>query len=76
MVIIKVANPLIRHLISLNHTLLLNCEILFQLFFSEFAQGIGKAPPEIDNASCRKLLRRSVATIIAHAGHDSKCFFL
>ena len=42
--------------------------------FSEFAQGIGKAPPEIDNSSCRKLLRRSVATLCAHSGYDGKRF--
>ena len=59
-----------------NHNLfrLITPTIFISNVFSEFAQGIGKAPPEIDNSSCRKLLRRSVATLCAHSGYDGKRF--
>ena len=39
---------------------------------SAFARGLGKPPPELDNSSCRRLLRRSVAAILAHAGYESE----
>ena len=59
-----------------NHKLfrLITPTIFISNVFSEFVQGLGKAPPEIDNSSCRKLLRRSVATLCAHSGYDGKRF--
>ena len=33
---------------------------------------MGQPPPEIDAKTNRKLLRRSVSAICAHAGFDSK----
>lgn len=38
---------------------------------SDFVRGKGEQAPEIDNISCRQLLRRSVAANFAHAGYDS-----
>jgi len=38
---------------------------------SDFSLGIGKPPPEIDASSCRKLLRRSTAAILAHTGYET-----
>ncbi|ELT88177.1 hypothetical protein CAPTEDRAFT_228859 [Capitella teleta] len=37
---------------------------------SDFARGIGEAPPELSPANCRKLLKQSVAAILAHTGFD------
>ena len=39
---------------------------------SDFVRGKGKPPPEIDSASCHRLLKRSVAAIFAATGFDSK----
>lgn len=38
---------------------------------SNFSRGIGTPPPVIDNVSCRKLLRCSVAAVCAHIGFDN-----
>lgn len=50
------------------HTFVTRCYLM--IFFSEFVRGIGKAPPEIDSRTSRKLLRKSVAAVCAHAGFD------
>ena len=39
---------------------------------SQFVRGLGSPPPEIDSKDCHRLLRRSVATLCAHSGYDSK----
>ncbi|XP_064608215.1 STAGA complex 65 subunit gamma-like isoform X1 [Liolophura sinensis] len=38
---------------------------------SDFVKGKSEPPPVVDDMACRKLLRRSVATICAHAGFDN-----
>ncbi|KAK7097852.1 STAGA complex 65 subunit gamma-like [Littorina saxatilis] len=40
-------------------------------FDSDFAKGIGESPPEIDEIACRRLMRRSVAAILAHLSFES-----
>ncbi|XP_041359645.1 STAGA complex 65 subunit gamma-like [Gigantopelta aegis] len=40
-------------------------------FENKFVQGIGEPPPKIDEVANRKLLRRSVAALFAHAGFDN-----
>ena len=39
---------------------------------SDFAKGIGESPPMIDEIANRKLLRRSVAAILAHMSFEGK----
>ena len=46
------------------------------LYFSDFVQGKGEPPPDIDDITCRRLVQRSVAAIFAHLGFDSKNFLL
>ena len=48
-------------------------ELLLSFPCSMFARGMGTPPPVIDSKTNRKLLRRSVAAVCAHAGYDSKC---
>ncbi|WAQ99092.1 ST65G-like protein [Mya arenaria] len=38
---------------------------------SDLLRGKGEAPPVIDDISCRVLLRKSVAAILAHTGYDT-----
>ncbi|CAH1778170.1 unnamed protein product [Owenia fusiformis] len=38
---------------------------------NDFVRGIGQSPPALDRVSTQKLLKRSVATICAHAGYDA-----
>ena len=52
--------------------LVLLLTVMYFWYHSDFVRGIGKPPPEIDNAACRRLLRRSVAGICAHAGVEGK----
>ncbi|KAK6172610.1 hypothetical protein SNE40_016230 [Patella caerulea] len=53
------------------HKILKPIPFMPQNFDSKFAKGIGDPPPVIDEVGNRKLLRRTVATICAHAGFDN-----
>ena len=46
--------------------------VIYTCIFSDFVRGIGKALPEIDGATCRQVLRKSMTAICAHAGFESK----
>lgn len=44
----------------------------YKFSFSTFSEGQGSPPPRLSANSAKKILQKSVATLFAHIGYDSK----